>query len=120
MRPAIVFLTLGVLWMTAVIAYGFVAGDILGETKILLKYPWFQISMVDLYTGLSLFSGWVIFRERSWWTSAIWIILFVLLGNLATCAYALKAVMESKGDWQTFWLGSKSHRAIPRAAGNSE
>ncbi len=106
MRLALLYSALGVLWMAAVILYGFFAGDLFGEAKILLRYPWFQISMVDLYTGLSLFSGWVIYRERSWASAAIWILLFATLGNLATSAYVLRAAVKSKGDWRAFWLGS--------------
>ena len=105
MRGVKVYCALGILWMTAAIIYGFVVGDFFGEAKILFKYPWFQISMVDLYTGFSLFSGWVIFRERSAGASIGWIIAFILLGNPATCAYALIAAIRSKGDWQTFWMG---------------
>jgi hypothetical protein len=55
-----------------------------------------------------LFSGWVIFRERSWTIAAVWIVLFLLLGNLATCAYALIAVVKAKWQWRAFWLGSRA------------
>ena len=108
MRPAMIYFALGTLWMAGIILYGFVAGNIWEEAKIMIHYPWFQISMVDLYTGLSLFSGWVLFRERSKGVAAVWIVLFVLLGNLATCAYALIAAAQSGGDWHTFWTGKRS------------
>ena len=105
MRPAMIFFALGTLWMAGIIAYGLVAGNIWEEAKIMIHYPWFQISMVDLYTGLSLFSGWVLFRERSKTVAGVWIFLFIILGNLATCAYALIAAAQSQGDWTKFWTG---------------
>ncbi len=103
-----ILLLLGFVWMAAAITYGFVVGDFLGEAKILFPYPWFQISMADLYTGLALFSGWIIFRERSWAVAAVWIALLILLGNLATCAYAFMVAVQSRGDWRLFWLGKNA------------
>jgi prepilin signal peptidase PulO-like enzyme (type II secretory pathway) len=108
MQRSKVLFALGALIMTAVIVYGFIAGDLIGEAMALFPYPWFQISMVDLYTGLFLFSGWIAFRERSRKTTAIWIVMLILLGNLATCIYALVAAIQSRGDWRTFWLGHHS------------
>ena len=107
MQPSKVLFAFGVFLMTAVIVYGFVVGDLLGEAMVLFKYPWFQISMVDLYTGLFLFSGWIGFRERSTTRTVGWIIALVLLGNLATCGYALFAAIQARGDWRKFWLGRR-------------
>ena len=103
---------LGAFIMFAVIVYGFIVGDLIGEAKVLFKYPWFQISMVDLYTGLFLFSGWIGFRERSAKRTVGWIIALVLLGNLATCSYALIAAIQSGGDWRRFWLGHQSTEGV--------
>ena len=108
MQRSKVIFAIGVVVMTAVIIYGFVVGDLIGEAMVLFKYPWFQISMVDLYTGLFLFSGWIGFRERSKGRTVVWIIALVLLGNLATCGYALMAAIQSRGDWRAFWLGNRA------------
>ncbi|CAN5498479.1 hypothetical protein BH10PLA1_BH10PLA1_01840 [soil metagenome] len=100
-----IFSALGFIWMAAGITYGFVVGDFFGEAKVLLPYPWFQMSMLDLYSGLSLFSCWIIFRERSLAVAIAWIVALILLGNLVTFAYAFIVAHQSKRDWRLFWLG---------------
>jgi hypothetical protein len=99
---------IGAFIMFAVIVYGFVVGDLIGEASVLFRHPWFQVSMADLYTGLFLFSGWIGFRERSRTRTTIWILLLILLGNLATCIYALTAAIQSRGNWRAFWLGQRA------------
>ena len=51
--------------MTAVLIYGFTVGDFSGEGQVLLSMPWGIVSLVDLYVGFILFSGWIIYREKS-------------------------------------------------------
>ncbi len=105
MNAVKIFSALGFIWMAAGITYAFIVGNFFGEAKVLFPYPWFQMSMLDLYSGLSLFSGWIIFRERSTPKSIGWIVALILLGNLATFAYAFLAARQANGDWQKFWLG---------------
>ena len=47
-------------------------------------------------------------REQSAGRSTAWIIAIALLGNPATCAYALLAAIRSNGDWQKFWMGNRA------------
>ena len=56
---------LGLLAMTAVLIYGFTAGNFAEEGKQLLSMPWGIVSLVDLYVGFVLFSGWIVYREES-------------------------------------------------------
>lgn len=65
MKLAKIISLLGVLAMTAVLIYGFTVGDFSGEGSQLLSMPWGIVSLVDLYTGFVLFSGWIIYREKS-------------------------------------------------------
>jgi hypothetical protein len=121
MGRVMILLSIGCCTMAAVICYGLLVGDLWGEAQILLAYPWFHVSMIDLYTGFLLFGGWIVFRERSLMIAAIWIVLLLTLGNLASCAYALIAALRARGDWRAFWLGSRvaqtqnarSHDVLP-------
>ncbi len=108
MRKAIGLLAAGVLVMAVAVGYALVAGDLRGEARVLFDYPWFHVSMIDLYTGFLLFSGWIVSRERSRGVAAIWIVLLLTLGNLAACAYALAAAISARGDWNLFWLGKRA------------
>ena len=110
MSITIVLLIFGCIIMVATIAYGLIAGDFRGEARLLLSHPWFHVSMIDLYAGFFLFSGWIAFRERSRLVAAIWIVLLLTLGNLVSCLYAVIAAIRAQGDWQAFWLGSRAAR----------
>jgi hypothetical protein len=96
---------LGLLAMSAVLIYGFTIGDFGSEGGKLLAMPWGIVSMVDLYTGFILFSGWIVFRERAFLTSLIWVIMMMVLGFWAGSLYTLYAIMTCKGDWKKFWMG---------------
>ena len=96
---------IGLLAMTAVLIYGFTIGDFAGEGITLLKMPWGIVSLVDLYTGFMLFSGWIIYREKSLVAAIIWTVAMLTLGFWAGSLYALIALFRSEGDWRKFWLG---------------
>ena len=96
---------LGLLAMTAVLIYGFTIGDFAGEGSTLLKMPWGIVSLVDLYTGFMLFSGWIIYREKSLLAAILWTVAMLTLGFWAGSLYALIALFRSEGDWRKFWLG---------------
>jgi hypothetical protein len=107
MRIAKGIALLGLLAMTGVLVYGFVAGDFSGEGGQLLSMPWGIVSLVDLYVGFVLFSGWIIYREKSLSRSAVWVVLMMVLGFWTASLYTLMALQASDGDWQRFWLGRR-------------
>ena len=105
MKLAKVISLLGVLAMTAVLIYGFTIGDFSGEGSQLLSMPWGIVSLVDLYTGFVLFSGWIIYREKSLPIAILWTIGMMVLGFFTGSLYAFIALQTSGGDWRKFWLG---------------
>ncbi|MFM9996653.1 MAG: DUF1475 family protein [Phycisphaerales bacterium] len=111
MNRLIIALSLGCGVMAASIAYALVRGDFWTEAGILFRYPWFHLSMIDLYVGFLVFGGWVAYREGSARTAAVWIVLVLALGNLATCAYALAVARRARGDWNWFWQGHRARAA---------
>lgn len=105
MRIAKIISALGVLAMTAVLVYGFTVGDFFAEGSKLAAMPWGIVSLVDLYTGFTLFSGWIIYREKSLTVAILWTIGMMTLGFFAGSLYAFLALQSSGGDWRKFWLG---------------
>jgi hypothetical protein len=105
MRIAKFIALLGVLAMTAVLIYGFTVGDFLGEGSQLASMPWGIVSLVDLYTGFTLFSAWIIYREKSLPVALLWTVAMMTLGFFAGSLYAFLALQSSGGDWHKFWLG---------------
>jgi hypothetical protein len=107
MKIAKVVALIGVLAMASVLIYGFTVGDLSGEGNVLLSMPWGIVSLVDVYTGFVLFSGWIVYREKSLVRSVVWIALVMVLGNFIASLYALIALLTSGGDWKRFWMGSR-------------
>ena len=108
MKIAKVVAVLGALVMAAILVYGFVVGDFGGEGQVLLSMPWGIVSLVDVYVGFVLFSGWIVYREKSFLRSAVWIILVMILGNFTASLYVLIALLTSGGDWKRFWMGRRA------------
>jgi hypothetical protein len=107
MKLAKAIALLGTLAMAAVLIYGFAVGDFLAEGAELLRMPWGIVSLVDLYVGFILFSGWIAYRERSWLRAAAWIVLVMLLGFFTVSLYTFIALLTSGGSWGTFWMGHR-------------
>lgn len=108
MNVAKIVSVLGILVMAGVIGYAFLVGDFAAEGAQLMSMPWGIVSLVDLYTGFTLFSGWVIFREKSLVAKIGWIVAIMTLGAFAMSLYALLALQASRGDWKKFWMGSQA------------
>jgi hypothetical protein len=84
---------------------GFTRGDFFKEGSILMSLAWGRVSLIDVYVGFFLFSGWVLYREEKRLVAVLWILLIMVLGNFITCLYATFALFKSNGNYQLFWLG---------------
>ena len=109
MRIAKLIALAGLLAMTAVLVYGFTVGNFSAEGARLLAMPWGIVSLVDLYVGFALFSGWIVFREKAWLPALIWVVLMMVLGFWAGALYTFIALQTSGGDWKRFWYGRRSN-----------
>ena len=107
MKFAKILSAMGILAMTTVLIYGFTVGDFGSDGARLLQNPWGIVSMVDLYTGFALFSGWIIYREKSIVRSVVWVILMIVLGFFTASLYVFISLYTSKGDWKKFWMGEQ-------------
>jgi hypothetical protein len=108
MKIAKLVALLGLLAMTGVLVYGFTVGDFAGEGRQLLSMPWGIVSLVDLYVGFVLFSGWIVYRERSFIRSLVWVIAMMILGFWTASLYTLIALQASGGSWRRFWMGQRA------------
>jgi hypothetical protein len=111
MNLAKIIALLGVIAMSLALANGFINGDFGGEGAILLGMPWGIISLVDLYVGFTLFSGWIIYREGWTLKAGGWVILMMVLGFFTGALYTFLTLQASDGDWKKFWLGRHANGA---------
>jgi len=109
MKIAKLIALVGLLAMTGILIYGFTIGNFSAEGTRLLAMPWGIVSLVDLYVGFALFSGWIVFREKALLPSIIWVILMMVLGFWAGALYTFIALQTSGGDWKRFWYGKRSN-----------
>lgn len=110
MRAAYLLSLACLLAMTVALGHGFINGDIFAEGRQLMAMPWGIVSLVDLYTGFALFSGWILFRERTLTVALIWAVAMMTLGFFAGSLYALQALYRSDGNWAQFWMGHRAPR----------
>jgi hypothetical protein len=95
----------GAFAMGAALLSGFWHGDFFIEGSLLMQLPWGRATLVDVYVGLVLFSGWIIRRERSGPVAALWVAAVLAGGNLAACLYVFRAAARSQGNARQFWMG---------------
>ena len=107
MKIAKIISLLGILIMAAGIFFALVWGDFPKEGAKITSMPWGIVSLVDLYTGFTLFSLWIIYREKALLPSLIWVVLMMTLGFLTASLYIFIALQKSNGDWKKFFLGKR-------------
>ena len=108
MKVAKIISGLGILAMSAVLIYGFTVGDFGIDGGEILRNPWGIVSLVDLYTGFILFSAWIVYREKSFLPSFIWVALMMVLGFFTASLYVFITLNKSDGDWKLFWMGNRA------------
>ena len=108
MKIAKVIALLGLLAMSVVLFYGFTVGDFSNDGAKIIANPWGIVSLVDLYVGFTLFSGWIVFREKAWLPSVIWVVLMMTLGFWAGALYTFISLQTSGDDWHKFWYGKRA------------
>ena len=105
MKAAKIVAWICLLAMTAGLVNAFVNGNFLVDGGALLENPWGIMSMIDLYVGFTLFSIWIVYREKTMWKTIIWVVTLMIFGFLIGSIYVLKALYESKGDWSVAFHG---------------
>jgi hypothetical protein len=108
MKLATTIALICLLAMTGILIFGFTAGNFSAESSKLVSMPWGIVSLGDLYAGFTLFSCWIVFREKAWLPSIIWVILMMVLGFWTGALYTLLALRSSGGDWKRFWYGKQA------------
>lgn len=93
--------------MFGAIVLSMATGDFGSEGSWILDHPWGRMTLIDLYVGVALLSGWVFLRERSPWVALAWVPVFFVLGNAGTALYAAIAAFRTE-DVRGFLLGSRS------------
>jgi len=108
---AMAITAVGAALMTAVITWALsvsnAAGSNTAQVEWIISNPWGIVSLVDLYTGFTVFSLWICFREKSRLAAAAWVVTMMTTGWLGGSLYVLNCLRQFNGDWQWFFMGHR-------------
>ncbi|WVZ79626.1 hypothetical protein U9M48_027184 [Paspalum notatum var. saurae] len=54
---------------------------------IVSDYQWMAATLIDFYINVFAISVWVAYKESSWISTTIWIVLLICFGSITTCGY---------------------------------
>ncbi|CAL1363274.1 unnamed protein product [Linum trigynum] len=80
----IVFTILGCV-MIATLIYTIVTDGSPFRSELLT--PWMSATLIDFYVNVVALSVWVAYKETSWFSASMWIVLLICFGSVTTCAY---------------------------------
>lgn len=76
-------------WITYVVISTSLESSLFKEWDFLAAIPWMRATLWDFYANILIISLWMFYKEKSIALKIVWVILFVCLGAIATCAYVL-------------------------------
>ncbi|KAF5444519.1 hypothetical protein F2P56_033643 [Juglans regia] len=59
-----------------------------------LLTPWMAATLVDFYINVVPLAVWVLYKESTWLSAILWIILLACFGSITTCAYILMQFLK--------------------------
>ena len=65
--------------------------------------PWGVVSLVDLYSGFTLFSIWIFYKEKVI-PAIVWTFFVMTLGSFTIALYVIYSINNSDGDIQKFFM----------------
>ena len=60
--------------------------------------PWFIATLFDTYFAFLWFWAWVAYKEPSWLSRVVWLVLILGLGNMAMATYVLIQLVRLPAD----------------------
>ncbi len=71
--------------------------------------PWMRATLWDFYANVLVIFTWIAYKERSFAAKAIWLVLLVCLGSIASCSYVLIQLFRLKKNESLKELFSKQN-----------
>ncbi|CAI0396306.1 unnamed protein product [Linum tenue] len=87
----VVFIILGCLMIATVIYSIAIYGSPFHEGVFT---PWMAALLIDLHGNVLVLSVWVAYKETSWLSASVWIVLLICPGGVATCAFISKQLFQ--------------------------
>jgi hypothetical protein len=85
-------------WMIYIVLSTCFESNLFSEWSDLAKIPWLTATLWDFYANTVIISLWAMYKERSFMARGVWVILFIVLGSIATSAYILRYLFSLSKD----------------------
>ncbi len=94
---------LAMLWVTIAAS---LERNLLDAGRDLWQDPWGKATIFDAYFAFCTIFLWIAYREPNNFVRGLWLVLFLLLGNIAIAAYFLKALLtlEPGASWHQLFV----------------
>jgi hypothetical protein len=84
------------LFMVYMIVSTSLQSNLIKEWSFLGSIPWMRATLFDFYTNIIVLYAWVVYKEISWYSRIIWLLLFVGLGSITVTLYVVIQLMKLK------------------------
>ncbi len=84
------------IWMCYIVISTSINSNLFKEWDFLGSIPWMRATLWDFYANTAVIFLWVVYKEKSIALKIIWLILLVVLGSIASCAYVLIQLFRLK------------------------
>ena len=86
------------LWMTVLTIRTSLTVSLWDAGSSFAANPWAVATLYDAYFGFLTFYIWVVYKESSPWSRALWFLLIMGLGNIAMSLYMLIQLTRLRSD----------------------
>ena len=83
-------------WMCYVVVTTSLNSNLFKEWNFLGSIPWMRATLWDFYANVLVIFVWVCYKEKNSLLKALWLILLVALGSIASCAFVLIQLFRLK------------------------
>lgn len=83
-------------WMCYMVITTSLESNLFKQWNFLGSIPWMRATLWDFYTNVLLIFVWVCYKEKTMAIIAMWLVLLVVLGSIASCVFILIQLFKLK------------------------
>ena len=83
-------------WMCYVVISTSISSNLFQQWHFLGGIPWMRATLWDFYANVLVIFIWVCYKEKNLALKVIWLVLLVVLGSIASCAFVLIQLFRLK------------------------
>lgn len=83
-------------WMCYIVVSTSIESNLFREWDSLSAIPWMRATLWDFYANVSVLFFWICYKEKNYGLKFLWLVLLIVLGSIATCAYVLIQLFKLK------------------------